>query len=145
MYSLILQLETLKIKVHCKNQKNKHRQHLHIQCLEVHATERMIIPPPVNAYFLRLGMLFVEKRLLCSGNTDNVFGSLDSMISSKQPHLHVSNLLSKPVTIAAGQVLGTARNPCNWLDQEGTMSESASTQRMTHAMLIQQLSESLPS
>lgn len=67
------------------------------------------------------------------------------MISSKQPRLHVSNFSSKPVTVAAGQVLGTARNPRNWLDQEDTMSESASTQRMTHAMLIRQLSESLPS
>jgi len=100
----------------------------------------------VDTYFpSRLGTLFVERKLLCSGNADNVFGSPDSMISMSQPRLHVSNILTRPITITAGQILGIARNPRNWLDHENIMSESTITQRTAHAMLIRQLSESLPS
>jgi len=82
--------------------------------------------------------------MLCSGNTNNVFGAPDSMISANQPYLHISNFSNTPITIAARQVLGIARNPCNWLDQKNALSETDIIQIETHANLIQQLSESPP-
>lgn len=118
---------------------------------EVRATERIVIPPftsksiPVKTYLAaESGDIFIEKMLLCSGNADNIFGSLDSMISGEQPYLHVSNFSNLPVTVASGQILGHARNPRNWLDRRASLSESGMVQASAHANLIRQLSESLP-
>jgi len=140
-----------KIKVHHKNQKNRQRQCLRLQRSEVRAAKRIVIPPmtskltPVDAYFPNCSeTLFVERRLLSLGNAENMYGSLDSMISVDQPYLHVSNFSDRPITVAAGQILGTARNPCNWLDQGNKVSENTTNQRRAHANLIHQLSESLP-
>jgi len=90
---------------------------------EVRATKRTVIPPltsklvSVEAHLpMQSENIFVEKMLLCSGNADNIYGSPDSMISTDQPYLHVSNFSSLPVTIVTGQVLGHTRNPRNWLD-----------------------------
>ena len=140
-----------RIKTHRKSQKSKKRLRSRIDNSEVRAMERTVIPPRtsrlvnVETYFSTdAETLFVERNLLCSGNADNIFGSPYSMISAKQPRLHVSNFSDIPVTIAAGQVLGRARNPRNWLDRKSALSESAMTQALTHANFIRQLSESLP-
>lgn len=86
---------------------------------------------------------FVERMPLFLGNTDNIFGAPDSMITREHPYLHVSNCSNIPVVITAGQVLGHARNPRNWLDRRTTLSEGAMDQVTAHANFIQQLSKSL--
>ena len=140
-----------KIKIHRKNQKSKRKLRLQVNSSEVRVTERTVIPPLMSKLVsveacpaTRSKDIFVEKMLLCSGNTDNIFGSPDSMISTDKPCLHVSNFSNLPVTVATGQVLGHARNPQNWLDHQTSLSEATLAQATTHDNLIQQLSESLP-
>ena len=140
-----------RLKVHHKNQKNRQKVRFQLRNSEVRAVRRTVIPPMtskltmVETFFpTNIGMHYVEKRVLYSGNTDNVFGAPDSMISTDQPYLHVSNFSNAPITIVAGQVLGIARNPRNWLDQKAALLETDKIQMETHASLVQQLSESLP-
>ena len=135
--------QNFRIKIHCKNQKNKRKQRLHQMSAEVHAVKRTVIPPMtskltmVETYFSNASeTLFVERKILCSGHSNNVFGSPDSMISVERPYLHVSNFSNMPVTVAEGQVLGIARNPCNWLDQKNMLSKEFMIQMETHADLI---------
>ena len=140
-----------RIKIHRKNQKNKRKLRFCLRNSEVRAVRRTVIPPmtskltAVETYFpTHLRTLYVERKLLYSGNTENFFGSPDSMISADQPYLHVSNFSNTPITVAAGEVLGIARNPRNWLDRKDVLSEDNSILIETHANLIRRLSKSLP-
>ncbi|KAF8178346.1 hypothetical protein K438DRAFT_1605075, partial [Mycena galopus ATCC 62051] len=83
--------------------------------------------------------MFVERKFQANGNEDKLYGSPDTLISKDDPRLHVENFSQSPVTISAGQILGTARNPKGWLDRMDKFSKEDQTQIDAHATLIRTL------
>ncbi len=119
------------------------------QALAVRSVKLVTILPqqcvkvPVSANFPTNGTaLFVERLFNINKNPDDVYGAPDSLISSSDPFLHVSNFSSKPIKIFPGQTIGIAHNPRNWLDQE-TENEKISQVHYAHANLIKTLADSM--
>ncbi|KAI4294045.1 hypothetical protein K525DRAFT_213618, partial [Schizophyllum commune Loenen D] len=90
----------------------------------VSAAERVVIPPEsckkvrVEAHFPReIDEIYIESKLLTHGNEDEVFGAPDTLICRSHPFLQVSNFSKRPIVIARGEPLGTARNPKSWLEK----------------------------
>ncbi|KAI5885662.1 uncharacterized protein SCHCODRAFT_02519701, partial [Schizophyllum commune H4-8] len=113
---------------------------------DVSAKQDIIIPPetcrkvPVDVHFSRhLDSVYVESKLLSHGNIDEVFGAPDTLLYKDNPFLQVSNFSSKPVTIAHGEVLGTCRNPRNWLDSSSKMSAGARAKIEAHSSFLRHL------
>jgi hypothetical protein len=59
----------------------------------------------------KLPAYYIEKRLYSQRMEEDFYGAPDSIISSSDPFLHISNFSSFPVTISKGQDLGIAEDP----------------------------------
>ncbi|RDB19963.1 hypothetical protein Hypma_012730 [Hypsizygus marmoreus] len=95
---------------HRRNQKLKRRAVAAKNRSEVRASKRVVIPPmtscivPVDVSFNKgSDSIFVERQIDAAGNFDDLYGSADSIISRKEPVLHVANFSNEPVVIGEGQ------------------------------------------
>lgn len=68
--------------------------------------------------------LLIEKSFISNGNPKEIYGTADTLIDRHDERIFISNFSKKPVTISAGQVLGSVKNPSSWLDKKGQFSES---------------------
>ncbi|KAE9382998.1 hypothetical protein BT96DRAFT_893100, partial [Gymnopus androsaceus JB14] len=128
---------------HRKSQKLRRRARDAQSRGKVSAIARTVIPPessilvPVHAHFPEsCESLFVERCLRHNGNTDDIYGAADTLVSRQNPGLHVSNFSKAPVIIAAGEVLGTGHDPRSWLDKAHRMSQKLKSQALAHAAFV---------
>lgn len=88
--------------------------------------------------------LLVERSFISNGNPDELYGSADTIIDRNDSRIFVSNFSKNPITVPAGQVLGIARNPSSWLDNENKFSELHKKDAESRARLVQTLIEGQP-
>jgi hypothetical protein len=133
----ILKATSVKSKwsIHQKNQKFKCRTRFQNSDRNVWSAAKIVIPPETSVTVLVLANfpvgsnhLYIEKVLSSNRNPDDLYTPPDSLISKKNPKLHVANLSATTVTIQVGQVLRIGHNPSTWLDRIGKYSPKLTQQ-----------------
>ena len=136
----------LKTKAHRKSQVLKKRIR-HQQDERLVRARYQVIIPPESSKLIQVRMnfddptseLLIEKSLTSNGNPEEIYGTADTLVDRHDGRIFVSNFSKKPVTISAGQVLGSVRNPSSWLDKKGQFSEPQKLDAEKKAQLIQTL------
>lgn len=109
-----------KRQMHCWLQKSCQRTKWRQNRGELRAASRIIIAPessfevPISTQELpKYKDIFIEKCISQDPNQQQFFGSPDTLISSEQPFLHISNFSDSPIVISKGQIIGRAHNARN--------------------------------
>ena len=139
----------LKAKAHRKSQIRKRQIRHHQDERLARARHHIVIPPesskliPVRTNFNGTTPdLLVERSFISNGNSEELFGTADTLISRNDSRIFVSNFSKKPVSISAGQVLGSIKNPSSWLDKKAQLSESQKQDAEKRTQLIRTLVQS---
>lgn len=130
-----------------KSNKSKRRQNrIHTSDKMVRSTYQVVIPAetskwiPVTANVpAKAEAIFAEKVMTTNREIEDVYGPADSIISKRNPGLHVANFSKLPVTISSGQELARAQQLETWLDKIERYSNEERGRINTYANLLHRL------
>ncbi|EDR10742.1 uncharacterized protein LACBIDRAFT_324609 [Laccaria bicolor S238N-H82] len=125
-----------------KKKRTRHRQAER----QVRSRHQVTIPPEASKLVhVDAGLndststIFVERSFLSNGNAEELYGIADTLVDRDDSRVFVSNFSKNPITIPAGQVLGTAKNPSSWLDKKDCYSSTQKQDAERRVHLIQTL------
>lgn len=111
----------------------------------VELASSVTIPPetvklvPISARFPDgVDYAYVEKVVNIKGGENDCYAPPDSIISKDRPYLQLANFSKNPVHVKKGQVLGTLRDPRDWL-QRWDQDDSTNQEALAHATAVRTL------
>ena len=136
----------LKAKAHRKSQKLKRRSNRRSKENYVRAANPVQIAPAstrlvkIQANFTtNSDLMFIEKKLVTNGDSEDVYGCADTLITKQSPLVYVTNFSKKPINISAGQVVTVGHDPSAWLDRESQYTKKEIDVINTHANLLKSI------
>jgi hypothetical protein len=145
-----MESKCLRVATHKRQQRLRRTRRRQHSDPYVRSSETVVIPPEsvkkvhVSTLNLEDGHIYYAERLLnFHHDVEDCYGPPDSLITSQEPYLAVTNFSRRPLTIPMGQALAIKRNPSKWLKNKSSVTPKFEQEAETRSCLIKALAKSL--
>lgn len=138
-------------RAHRQSKHRRQRKRISEKGNVIRAKEEITIPPETSKYIsvqaaraLHSSGVLLERCMFTNSNMEDAYGFTDTLISSTNPKVCISNFSAQPVRIHKGMRLGEGKLPCRVLMAEAQLSRTEQTKFQAYSALVQALLDKDP-